>query len=104
MCGLCGVFGNEDHWTDGASLGGGTRPRTRRHERLHRFALANRVLAHYGLKLSDWQGSSYVLATRTGRTAMVDHLAALWPVAAQLSPRPCDPLDEALIAALEQDR
>jgi hypothetical protein len=104
MCGLCGVLGSEDHWTDGAGNAGvlADATRTRRHERLHRVALANKVLAHYGLKLSDWQGSGYVLTTRTGRTAMVGHLGALWPAAARLSPRPCDPLDGALIAALER--
>ncbi len=106
MCGLCGVLGTEDHWTDAAGnaavFGGGTW--LRREERLYRVALVNKVLAHYGCKLSDWQGSSYVLTTRTGRSAMVDHLAALWPAAEQLATRPCDPLDAALVAALARDR
>lgn len=105
MCGLCGVLGTEDHWTDAAdnaaAFGGGVRPR--RQERLYRVALVNKVLAHYGFKLSDWQGSSYVLTTRTGRSEMIDHLAALWPAVERLATRPCDPLDGALVAALVRD-
>jgi len=99
MCGLCGVLGAEEHWTDSAA-DGGSETRTRRRERLGRVALANRVLAHYGLKLADFQGRAYVLRNATGRQQMVDHLGALWPVAEKLAGRPCDPLDDALLRAL----
>ena len=105
MCGLCGVLGAEDHWTDAASRAelraDGTPGRTRRQERLHRVAVANRILAGYGLSLRDWQGSSYVLSGRTGRTRIVPHLAALWQAAEELAGRPCDPLDPATVAAVE---
>jgi hypothetical protein len=104
MCGLCGVFLTETHWSDAAvatpDLGG----RTRRHERLHRVALANRVLKHYGLKLGDWQGSAYLLSSPTGQTSVVPSIAAVWPVAEQLRSRTLDPLDENLIEALERAR
>ncbi len=106
MCGLCGVLGVEDHWTDTAAspavFAGRKTPQTRRHERQRRAALANRVLSHYGMSLSDWQGARYLLATATGRTLVVDHLAALWPAATELAKSPCDPLDPALIASLER--
>jgi hypothetical protein len=105
MCGLCGVFGSEAHWTDAAGRDSrsGEPPRggTRRQERRHRVALANKVLAHYGLALADWNGNSYVLGSRTGRSEIVHHLAALWPAAERMAGRPCDPLDPALLAALE---
>jgi hypothetical protein len=105
MCGLCGVLGGEPHWTDAAgpeSPSGGAPPgRTRRQERLYRVALANRVLEHYGLTLRDWAGTSYVLSSRTGRSEIVHHLAALWPAAERMAGRRCDPLDSALITALE---
>jgi hypothetical protein len=102
MCGLCGVFEGEAHWTDAA----GPDPppgegRTRRQERLYRVALANQVLEHYGLTLTDWAGTSYVLGSRTGRSEIVQHLTALWPVAERIAGRRCDPLDPALLAALE---
>ena len=62
---------------------------------------ANRVLAHYGLSLSDWPaGNAYVLRSRTGRTAMVTHLGELWAAAERLAGKPCDPLDGALLEHL----
>jgi len=32
-----------------------------------RVRLANRVLALYGMRLSDWQGTSFLLSTSPGR-------------------------------------
>jgi hypothetical protein len=105
MCGLCGVLGAEGHWTDAAGPdpppGGAPSGRPPRQERLYRVALANRVLAHYGLTLADWAGTSYVLRGRTGQSEIVPHLAALWPVAERIAGRRCDPLDPALMTALE---
>jgi hypothetical protein len=106
MCGLCGVFGAEAHWTDAARADGPSAAPaggTRRQERLHRVGLANKVLTHYGLTLADWAGACFVLRSRTGRSAIVQHLAAVWPVAERMAGRPCDPLNPALIAALERE-
>jgi len=100
MCGLCGVFLTETHWADSAV----SDVRTRRHERLHRVTLTNRVLKHYGLKVGDWQGSAYLLSSQTGQTMVVPSIAAVWPAAEQLRKRPLDPLDESLIAALEREQ
>jgi hypothetical protein len=97
MCGLCGILGGGEHWTDRP----GERA-ARRRERLERVRLVNAVLRHYGLKLEDWQGSSFLLTSRTGRMEIVDGLGALWPVATQLAGRRLDPLDPALVAALER--
>ena len=104
MCGLCGVFLTETHWSEAAVAAPDQGARTRMRERLHRVALANRVLTHYGLKVSDWQGSAYLLSTQTGQTSVVDSIAAVWPVAEQLRKRTLDPLDESLIEALERAR
>ena len=103
MCGLCGVFLTETHWADSSVAASNGSSRTRRHERLHRVALANRVLKRYGLKVADWQGSAYVLSSQTGQTVVVPSIAAVWPAAEQLRKRMLDPLDEGLILALEQD-
>jgi len=103
MCGLCGIFLTESHWTDATVGATGSGGRTRRHERLYRVALANRILKHYGLKIGDWQGSAYLLSTQTGQTSVVPGIAAVWPAAEQLRRRPLDPLDEGLIEALERD-
>ena len=73
----------------------------RRRERAHRVACASRVLAYYGLTLSDWQASSFVLSTATGKTELVEDLGHLWAAAEKLLGRPCDPLDPDLIIRLE---
>ena len=68
---------------------------------MHRVAAANRILKHYGMTLADWQSASFVLSTATGKTEIVDNLSHLWAAAERLLGRPCDPLDEELIARLE---
>ena len=104
MCGLCGVLGQGEHWSD--TLSGNTGPddlRIRRaREKARRIALANRFLSYYGVKLSDWQGGGYKLSTATGRTVLIDHLAAFCPHVEALCGRPVDPLDERLCAYMEQ--
>jgi hypothetical protein len=102
MCGLCGIVGGEAHWTDRAAGAGaiGDQSLTRRRERQQRVALVNRVLAPFRLKVSDWN-NALVLRGPTGRQVMVDALAHIWAPAERLAGRPLDPLDPALIAALE---
>jgi hypothetical protein len=104
MCALCGVLGGADHWTEAVARPGvftrAADPSQRRRERARRVRLANRILAHYGMSLSDWQGTSFVLATATGKSELVETLAHLWPAAEFLSGRACDPLDPALLARL----
>lgn len=106
MCGLCGVLGGDEHWSETGSspavFGGRAEAETRRQERLRRAQLANKVLAPHGLKLRDWQGASYLLTNRTGKSLVVQHLAQLWPAAAELAGRPLDPLAPATIDHVEQ--
>jgi len=106
MCSLCGMLGGQSHWTDHRSPSSAERTEShgRWRERQARVELVNRVLQHYALTLADWSGSSYVLSSRTGRTAIVDSLGELWAHAERLSGRRCDPLDERLLAWLEQAR
>lgn len=105
MCALCGVLGGSDHWTDAAARPGvysrAVNSLQRRRERARRVVLANHVLAHYRMQLADWQGAAFVLSTATGKTEIVDNLTHLWAVAEQLSGRPCDPLDPALLDRLD---
>ena len=110
MCVLCGEFVSQVHWTerhleDRARAGGPTKAwggyhRARRRDRLHRAKVANEVLRHYGLKVSDWAGSKYLLRDKKGRSELVQDLGSLWPAAQKLAGRPLDPLDPALHAAL----
>jgi len=98
MCGVCGVLGGEEHWTAKSGrpevFGAG---RTRRAERLHRAAAANRILTLFGLRLDDWQGSAFVLSGPTGQREIVDTLPAVWAAAARMRGRTIDPLDPALL-------
>ncbi|EKF57901.1 hypothetical protein QWE_19188 [Agrobacterium albertimagni AOL15] len=106
MCSLCGVIGGNEHWTDAVARPGiytrNVERFDRRRERARRVAAANRVLSAFGMSLSDWQGSSFLLATRTGKNEIIEDLGHLWPAAEQLSGRICDPLDPVLIARLEE--
>src|SRR5215831_3537840 len=96
-----------EHWTDATPRPGvftrNTDAAARRRERMNRVAAANRVLSHYRMNLADWQGSAFVLSTATGKIEIVDNLAHLWLAAERLLGRPCDPLDEALIALVERE-
>jgi hypothetical protein len=105
MCSLCGVLGGNEHWADAVAREGvftrATDGIARRRERANRVRIANRILAHWRLKLSDWQGTSFLLSTLTGRTVIVEDLGHLWSAAEKLSGAPIDPLSPEVIAAFE---
>lgn len=108
MCSLCGVIGGNEHWTDAVARPGvftrNVERLDRRRERARRVSAANRILSAFGMSLSDWQGSSFMLSTRTGKTEMIEDLGHLWPAAERLAGRACDPLDPALIACMEDGK
>ncbi|WP_086995974.1 hypothetical protein [Rhizobium sullae] len=108
MCSLCGILGGNEHWADAVARPGvytrsGERI-DRRRERARRVAIANRILDAFGLSISDWQGSSFLLSTRTGKTEIIEDLGHLWPAAERLAGRPLDPLAEPLVDGLEANR
>ncbi|MCB8881289.1 hypothetical protein ACELLULO517_13660 [Acidisoma cellulosilytica] len=103
MCGLCGIVGNAPHWSEGVPAPSLPDTPARRRERQERVRGLNRVLSPFGLTAADWQAHAYVIATRTGRSEIVDNTAHLWPAAARLCGKPCDPLDPKLIARLEAE-
>jgi hypothetical protein len=90
MCALCGAL-LTSHWAESGSG---------RRERIFRARLVGRVLAHFGLELTDWAGRVYLVHDRKGKTAVVDDLGGLWTAAERLAGRPLDPLDPALVASL----
>jgi hypothetical protein len=108
LCGLCGILGIEEHWSEPAgrpeTFARCTQALTRRQERLARISITNSVLAHYGLRLDDWQGRSHLLKNKLGKTEVVDTIAAIWPVAAQMAGVVCDPLDPDLLTRLETEQ
>jgi hypothetical protein len=105
MCGLCGIVGEEAHWTDDAPAAP-TVPDgpARRRTRAARITALRRVLQPLGLTVDDWQAHAYLVATRTGRQEIADSIPHLWQAAGRLRGRACDPLDPRLIAALEGAR
>ncbi len=96
MCGLCGLLGEEAHWSGSIKSG-----LPNRQERIQRIAQANRILGFYKLRLEDFQGVSFVLASPTGRREIVSDLGQVWRMAEEISGRLLDPLDPALLADLE---
>ena len=104
MCALCGVLGGKGHWSEAAAapavFANRTEPQTRGRERQARTRLLNRALKYHGILVKDWSDSSYLLTSLTGRTAIVDGIADVWPAAERLAGRPIDPLDEQYLATL----
>jgi hypothetical protein len=95
MCPLCGALLAE-HWSDPDAAGA-------RRARALRTGMVRRVLDGFGVTLSDWGGTAYVLYDGKGRTEVVHDLTTLWGVAERLAGRALDPLDPALVAALRRD-
>lgn len=105
MCSLCGILGGNEHWADAVARPGvytrNAERADRRRERASRVRIAGQLLAPFGLTIADWQGSSWVLSTRTGMSEIIEDLGHLWPAAERLCGRLCDPLDAAFVAAAE---
>jgi len=97
-------LGGRGHWTESHSSPEAFVSRldqvTRGRERQERTRLANRILQHYGLKLSDFGGNSYVLSSNTGRSRIVGNISEVWMAAEDLTHKECDPLDMALVSSL----
>lgn len=104
MCGLCGLLGVV-HWTETSAhptAFTGFRRRTIRAERQHRATLVNAALSAVRLKLSDFQATSYIVRSPTGRQEIVDDLQAVWGAVDRLRGKPLDPLDDDWIAHIER--
>ena len=104
MCALCGVLGGKSEWSDSATasaaFAGRAQPQTRLRERQARTRVLNAVLKHHGVSVKDWSGNSYLLTSRTGRTAIVETVSKIWAAAERIGGGPCDPLDERYLRKL----
>lgn len=107
MCVLCCQMFSEIHWSerllDPEQVSQGAAETVRRQGRHARVRLICRVLAHYGLDVSDdWSATQYVINNRKGTQQVVASLAELWPAAGRMAGRPLDPLDPALLDRLRR--
>ncbi|GAA7759377.1 hypothetical protein HpBT0162_06830 [Helicobacter pylori] len=119
MCVLCGELISSFHWTDGtdgsgsyenenlkgqnALISANENARERKRARLKRVRLLNQILAFYGLKINDWQGTKFVLCDKKGQSVIVNDLGDLWDKAQNLAKKEMDALDSHLLAFLNQN-
>ena len=92
MCSVCGVLGGPAHWSSSKGrlqLAGMT---TVRAERSRTVKLLNRIARTRGMTVSDWQGSSFVVAGATGGQEVVGSLSDVWVAMDRLGGRSIDPL------------
>ncbi|AMM16588.1 MAG: hypothetical protein M3O74_21355 [Pseudomonadota bacterium] len=89
MCGMCGLLGGGNHWSNTTAPVAGANPRR---QRLIQAALANRVLVPLRLKLDDFHGQSFLLSSPTGASELVSDFSQVWRVAERMLGRPLDPL------------
>lgn len=102
MCVLCGELIMNVHWTEeNRQENGMTDQRNRRRTRLARAKFVNQILMYYGLSLSEWNGTRYLLCDKKGATTIIQDLGGLWPAAQKLHGRPLDPLDPSLLAFMK---
>ncbi len=120
MCVLCGELIRSFHWTDGIDGSGSyendenlkgqdalisvnENARERKRVRFKRVGLLNQILAFYGLKMDDWQGTKFVLCDKKGQSVIVNDLGDLWDKAQKLAKKEMDVLDSHLLAFLNQN-
>ncbi|RVZ11071.1 hypothetical protein FE359_01760 [Helicobacter pylori] len=120
MCVLCGELISSFHWSDenygsdsyeideglkepNALISANENARERKRARLKRVGLLNQILAFYGLKINDWQGTKFVLHDKKGQSVIVNDLGDLWGKAQKLAKKEMDALDSNLLAFLNQN-
>ncbi|RKU90868.1 hypothetical protein DDP32_01970 [Helicobacter pylori] len=119
MCVLCGELISSFHWSDenygsdsyeigeglkepNALISANENARERKRARLKRVRLLNQILAFYGLKINDWQGTKFVLHDKKGQSVIVNDLGDLWGKAQKLAKKEMDALDSNLLVFLNQ--
>lgn len=104
MCGLCGLLGIT-HWTETSAhpqAFSDDKRRTMRAERIHRSRIVNTALAPTRLKVSDFQASTYIVASPKGKTEIIDDIQAVWSSVERLHGGLIDPLDDAYLNQLDE--
>lgn len=110
MCILCGELITKDHWTDQdisgdnrSTIVAGEKQRDRKRNRMYREKLTNVVLKKYGLQLTEWNNSKYILSDKKGKSDIVHDLGTLWTSAEKMLSQPVDPLDPVLLKQIKAE-
>ena len=94
MCSLCTVIGKIDHWTDSKDkLSKRHISATFQRERAYQVNLLNSILKVNGISISDWQGTSFVIANGKGASEVIQHISQVWLAIETLTGITYDPLD-----------
>lgn len=96
MCGLCGLIGEQQDWTDSLQS-----DLPKRRERLRKIKLLNQIIAPYRLSITDVHGVNYLVQTPTGKQGIANGLEQLWAEVQQLTGQHIDVLDPQLLSHLE---
>lgn len=97
MCGMCGNFGGDEHWSVGRIQG--DEALTHRAERSHRIRVINQVLQSSRVRVSDWQGRLFLVLGPTGKQQVVDSLSHVWQAVQDMTGRCVDPLAPAVVSS-----
>ncbi|MEM9635420.1 MAG: hypothetical protein AAGA50_29130 [Pseudomonadota bacterium] len=106
MCGLCGLFGSDDHWTatQPGRVSASADPVRRRKARQECVAVVNRLLAKRRVNIRDWQGQNYVLTGPTGQEVVIDTISDIWPALEDGLGGVFDPLADENVSIGKRDR
>ena len=94
MCSVCGVLDGPAHWSKGSGRLSLANPTTARAERARTVALLNKIATSRRATVSDWQGTSWLVAGPTGAQEVVASLGLVWAALDRVAGRPIDPLDD----------
>jgi hypothetical protein len=101
MCIFCGDFIANVHWTeiktDTMEIIVGDLQRFRQQSRIERVQFINKILVLYQLKLTDWNGSKFLLSDLKGNMSIVHDLGTLWAEVEKLNGYAIDPLSTNLM-------
>jgi hypothetical protein len=98
MCSVCGVLDGPAHWSQAIGRLKLAQTTTARAERARSAALLNKIAATRRAKVSDWQGTQWLVAGPTGAQEVVDSLALVWAALDRIAGRPIDPLSDEWLA------
>ena len=101
MCGMCGLWGQTDHWSSPARLPAAPAEASVLHRRAAQAAAVTMFTRAAGIVVRDWAQTAWVVESVSGATEIVNGLGDIWAAAERLTGQPVDPLSLALIQGFE---